>query len=183
MRRRGRTRISAKNQATIPVAALRRAGLKPGDELRVEAAGAGRIILTRVEETLAGYTGALLTLGVVALAVVATNPFALVFVLPSLHAWLWLPQLRGRALALRTGVLLLGFAGPALLVWSFAVRFGLGLDAPWYIAWLFSLDRERGFRALGQHPLMTPFPENAQDPVGRNGVAIGCHEQLGGGRQ
>jgi len=91
------------------------------------------------EETLAGYTGALLALGVVALAVVATNPFALAFVLPSLHAWLWLPQLRGRALALRTGVLLLGFAGPALLVWSFAVRFGLGLDAPWYIAWLFSL--------------------------------------------
>jgi hypothetical protein len=46
---------------------------------------------------------------------------------------------RGRAFALRTGVLLLGFAGPALLVWSFAVRFGLGLDAPWYIAWLYSL--------------------------------------------
>ena len=59
VRRRGRRRISAKNQATIPVAALRRAGLKPGDELRVEAAGAGRIILTRVEETLAGYAGRL----------------------------------------------------------------------------------------------------------------------------
>jgi bifunctional DNA-binding transcriptional regulator/antitoxin component of YhaV-PrlF toxin-antitoxin module len=58
-RRRGRTRISAKNQATIPVAALRRAGLEPGDELRVEAAGAGRIVLTRVEETLAGYAGRL----------------------------------------------------------------------------------------------------------------------------
>src|SRR5439155_936012 len=56
-RRRGRTRLSVKNQATIPVAALRRAGLKPGDELRVEAAGAGRIVLTRVEETLAGYAG------------------------------------------------------------------------------------------------------------------------------
>ena len=58
-RRRGRTRISAKNQATIPVAALRRAGLKPGDELRVEAAGAGRIVLSRVEETLAIYAGRL----------------------------------------------------------------------------------------------------------------------------
>ena len=58
-RQRGRTRISVKNQATIPVAALRRAGLKPGDELRVEAAGAGRIVLTRVEETLAGYAGRL----------------------------------------------------------------------------------------------------------------------------
>lgn len=58
-RRRGRTRISSKNQATIPVAALRRAGLKPGDELRVESAGAGRIVLSRVEETLAGYAGRL----------------------------------------------------------------------------------------------------------------------------
>ncbi|PYM59951.1 MAG: hypothetical protein DMD77_02835 [Candidatus Rokuibacteriota bacterium] len=59
VRRRGRTRISAKNQITIPVAALRRAGLKPGDELRVEAAGAGRIVLTRVEEALGGYAGRL----------------------------------------------------------------------------------------------------------------------------
>lgn len=58
-RRRGHTRISAKNQATIPVAALRRAGLKPGDELQVQAAGAGRIVLSRVEETLATYAGRL----------------------------------------------------------------------------------------------------------------------------
>jgi len=58
-RQRGRTRISAKNQATIPVVALRRAGLKPGDEVQVEAIGAGRIVLTRVEETLAGYAGRL----------------------------------------------------------------------------------------------------------------------------
>ena len=58
-RRRGRIRISAKNQATIPVAVLRRAGLKPGDELWVETAGAGRIVLTLVEETLAGYAGRL----------------------------------------------------------------------------------------------------------------------------
>ncbi len=58
-RQRGRTRISAKNQATIPVVALRRAGLKPGDAVQVEAIGAGRIVLTRVEETLAGYAGRL----------------------------------------------------------------------------------------------------------------------------
>jgi bifunctional DNA-binding transcriptional regulator/antitoxin component of YhaV-PrlF toxin-antitoxin module len=55
----GRTRLSAKNQATIPVAALRRAGLKPGDELQVEAAGAGRIVLSRVEETLTRHAGRL----------------------------------------------------------------------------------------------------------------------------
>lgn len=58
-RRRGQTRLSAKNQATIPVTALRRAGLKPGDELRVEAAGNGRIVLTRVQEPLASYAGRL----------------------------------------------------------------------------------------------------------------------------
>jgi bifunctional DNA-binding transcriptional regulator/antitoxin component of YhaV-PrlF toxin-antitoxin module len=58
-RLRGRTRLSAKHQATIPVAALRRAGLKPGDQLQVEAAGAGRIVLMRVEETVASYAGRL----------------------------------------------------------------------------------------------------------------------------
>src|SRR2546428_547383 len=41
VRKRGRTRISAKNQTTIPVAALRRAGLKPGDERRGDAADVG----------------------------------------------------------------------------------------------------------------------------------------------
>jgi len=58
-RRPGRTRLSAKHQATIPVAALRQAGLKPGDELQVEADGPGRIVLTRVAETLAAYAGRL----------------------------------------------------------------------------------------------------------------------------
>jgi len=47
---RGRTRISAKNQATIPVEALKRAGLKSGDELPVEAAGPGRIVLVRASD-------------------------------------------------------------------------------------------------------------------------------------
>ena len=93
----------------------------------------------RPEEELAGATGALLVLGVVALVVVATNPFALIFVLPSLHAWLWLPQVRERAAWTRAAVLLVGFAGPLLLLGSFATRFGLGLDAPWYIAELFAV--------------------------------------------
>ena len=93
----------------------------------------------RAEEELAGHTAALLALGVVALLVVATNPFALVFLLPSLHVWLWLPQVRERAVPLRAAVLAAGFAGPALLLWSFASRYGLGFDAPWYVAWLFVL--------------------------------------------
>jgi hypothetical protein len=93
----------------------------------------------RPEEELAGHTGALLALGVVALLVVATNPFGLVFLLPSLHAWLWVPQVRQSPVWGRVLVLAAGFAGPALLVWSFASRFGLGWDAPWYIVSLFPI--------------------------------------------
>jgi hypothetical protein len=93
----------------------------------------------RIEEQLAGQTGALLALSVVGLLVAATNPFALLFVLPSLHIWLWLPQVQGRPRVLRALVLLAGFLGPALLVWSFADRYGLGWDAPWYVARLFAV--------------------------------------------
>ncbi len=87
-------------------------------------------------ETVAGHTVALLALAVIGLAVVALNPFALVYLLPSLHAWLWLPQLSERPVALRIAVLAAGLLGPAVLVGSFAFRFGLGLDAPWYLTLL-----------------------------------------------
>jgi hypothetical protein len=86
------------------------------------------------EEELAGEAAALLCLGAVALLVVATNPFALLFVLPSMHAWLWLPNLRGRPPWLRAGVVLVGFAGPGLVLGSFAFRYGLGWHAPWFVA-------------------------------------------------
>jgi hypothetical protein len=85
-------------------------------------------------EELAGATGALLALAVVALLVVATNPFALIFLLPSLHAWLWLPHVRPRPLWTRLAVLGVGFLGPLLLAGSLAARYGLGLDTPWYVA-------------------------------------------------
>jgi hypothetical protein len=87
----------------------------------------------RVEETLAGHAVALLALGLTALVVVATNPFSLVYLLPSLYAWLWLPQVQGASPLARAALLVLGLAGPALLVVSFATRFDLGLDAPWYL--------------------------------------------------
>jgi hypothetical protein len=90
-------------------------------------------------DELAGYTVALLVLGVLALVVIATNAFALLFLLPSLHAWLWLTQLRDERPALRAAVLAAGFAGPVLLLASFAVRFGLGFDAPWYVAALIAV--------------------------------------------
>jgi peptidase M28-like protein len=92
----------------------------------------------RPEEEVAGHAGALLALAVVSLLVVATNPFALVFLLPSLHVWLWLPQVRERPRWTRVLVLVAGFVGPGLLLWSFAGRYGLGWDAPWYIASLFA---------------------------------------------
>ena len=69
-----------------------------------------------------------------ALLVVATNPFALVFLLPSLHAWLWLPNVRNRPISARLALFAAGLLGPLLLLGSLALRFGLGLDAPWYLA-------------------------------------------------
>jgi Peptidase family M28 len=92
-----------------------------------------------VEEELAGHTAALLALGVVALLVVATNPFALLFLLPSLHIWLWLPQVRDRGPGARAALLAAGLLGPFILVGSFMFRFGLGLDAPWYLAELVAI--------------------------------------------
>lgn len=55
----GQTKVSAKNQVTIPVDALRDSGVRPGDVLRVEADGAGRLMLTRVEELLGRYGGSI----------------------------------------------------------------------------------------------------------------------------
>jgi bifunctional DNA-binding transcriptional regulator/antitoxin component of YhaV-PrlF toxin-antitoxin module len=58
-RRRGFTRISAKHQATIPVEALKEAGLRPGDEVRVVAAGRGRVVLERDLNLVERHAGAL----------------------------------------------------------------------------------------------------------------------------
>lgn len=66
-RRRGFTRVSSKGQVTIPLQALEQTGLGPGDELKVDVDGAGRIVLTRahdgaarlraIEETAGIFTG------------------------------------------------------------------------------------------------------------------------------
>ena len=79
-------------------------------------------------------------LGVVALLVVATNPFALLFLLPSLHIWLWLPHARDRGPAAQFALLAAGLLGPFILIGSFMFRFGLGFDAPWYLAELVAID-------------------------------------------
>jgi hypothetical protein len=41
----------------LPVDALRQAGLRPGDELIVESAGAGRIVLVRAVDLLERHAG------------------------------------------------------------------------------------------------------------------------------
>ncbi|MCY4086050.1 MAG: M28 family peptidase [Actinomycetia bacterium] len=82
---------------------------------------------------LGGHIAGMLALIAVSLAVAIVQPFALIFVLPSLHVWLWLPHVRQGAFAVRVAVLALGLLGPALLLGSVVMRFDLGLDAPWYL--------------------------------------------------
>lgn len=59
----GQTKVSAKHQVTIPVSALRDAGIRAGDVLRAESDGSGRVVLTRVDELLARWSGRLATGG------------------------------------------------------------------------------------------------------------------------
>jgi bifunctional DNA-binding transcriptional regulator/antitoxin component of YhaV-PrlF toxin-antitoxin module len=49
--------ISRKNQVTLPVEALRDAGLKPGDDVRVRVVGPGRLELARVDDLIAEFAG------------------------------------------------------------------------------------------------------------------------------
>jgi hypothetical protein len=91
------------------------------------------------EEELAGQTVALLGLALVSLLVLATNPYQLLLLLPALHAWLWLPQVRSSPWPARAALLLLGLVGPVALLVSLGTRFGLGFDAPWYLLVLASL--------------------------------------------
>ena len=53
--------------------------------------------------------------------------------------------MRSSPAASRAGLIVAGFAGPALVVGSFAFRYGLGWDAPWYLLEL---------RALGYVPFV-----------------------------
>ena len=49
--------ISRKHQVTLPVAALRAAGLEPGDDVRVRALGPGRLELVRADELVEEFAG------------------------------------------------------------------------------------------------------------------------------
>jgi hypothetical protein len=88
------------------------------------------------EEELAGYTAALAGLLVLGVAVAIAHPLALVFLLPSLYAWLWLPQ-AGSAWV-RDGLFGAGLAGALLVLVSIGSRFDLGGRTPLYLLQLAS---------------------------------------------
>ena len=77
---------------------------------------------TSAADRLTGLAVGLALLGIVAVALALAKPYALVFVLPSLYAWLWLP-LEGRA-------------------WQRAVAFAVGLAGP--VTGVLLLARELG---------------------------------------
>ncbi|MGH7882993.1 MAG: AbrB/MazE/SpoVT family DNA-binding domain-containing protein [Candidatus Dormibacteraceae bacterium] len=56
-RRRGFTHLTAKYQLTIPRAAADLSGFHPGDDLRVEAAGEGQILLIREQDPIEALVG------------------------------------------------------------------------------------------------------------------------------
>jgi hypothetical protein len=93
---------------------------------------------TRPEE-LGGHLAAMVVLLGVTLVLTVVNPYSLLFVLPSLHAWLWLPHVPREPFGARAALYAAGFVGPLLLVVSIAVRLGTGLDAIWYLVALVSV--------------------------------------------
>lgn len=58
-RRRGATRISSKNQITIPASALRAAGLEIGERVVAHADGPGRVVLEREHDVIAEFAGSM----------------------------------------------------------------------------------------------------------------------------
>ena len=100
--------------------------------------GRRRLIPSRpsdASEQLAGLAAALAGLGVLALVLALVKPYALVFVLPSLYAWMWLP-LRGR-LWHRALLFAVGLAGPLLGVLLLSRELDLSaVDTPLYVVGL-----------------------------------------------
>lgn len=52
-------KISAKHQITIPIGAVRAAGLRTGDRMRAEARGRGRVLLVREGDPVTRHAGSL----------------------------------------------------------------------------------------------------------------------------
>jgi hypothetical protein len=101
--------------------------------LRVRARLVPRIRATP-EEDLAAYAVAFVALLLVSALTALVSPYGLLFVLPSMYAWLLLPRLR-RARGWLTDVVFgLGLIGPVLPVVVIAEQLELGARAPLYAA-------------------------------------------------
>jgi Peptidase family M28 len=99
------------------------------------------------EEELAGYAASLTGLGILALAVAFYHPLALLLLLPSLYAWLWLATTSDRAWA-RDVFYGAGLAGAALVLVSIGGRFDLGARTPLYLVELVTVGYIPWFTAL-----------------------------------
>ena len=91
------------------------------------------------DEVLAGYAVSLLALGAIAIATAMISAYALVFVVPSLYAWLWLPQIGARGTWFRDVLYGVGLAGPVLALTAIGTQLELGLNAPLYVISLMTL--------------------------------------------
>ena len=118
------------------------------------------------EERLAGYTSALAWLGAVAVVVALVKPYALVFVLPSLYAWLWLP-LHTR-LWPRVGLYLVGLLGPVGGLLLLGNELGLGpADTALYVVGLATVGYVGLFTVLVAIAWLAPATQLAALAVGR----------------
>jgi hypothetical protein len=83
-------------------------------------------------DELGGYAAALAALGLLALVVALVEPLALVFLVPSLYAWLWLPQTAVRTW-IRDVVFGVGLAGALFVLLAVGARLHLGARTPLYL--------------------------------------------------
>jgi hypothetical protein len=88
----------------------------------------------RPEEDLGAYAVAFVALLAIAAWTALVSPYTLVFLLPSLYAWLALPQLRRGPGWLTDVTFGIGLSGPVLAVVVLAKQLDLGLRAPLYAA-------------------------------------------------
>ncbi|HET8741389.1 MAG TPA: M28 family peptidase [Gaiella sp.] len=86
------------------------------------------------EDELAAYTVAFVALLGIAIGTVLVSPYSLLFVVPSLYAWLWLPQLRSSPAWVTDVAYGAGLVGPVLAVVVLAEQLDLGARAPVYAA-------------------------------------------------
>jgi hypothetical protein len=87
---------------------------------------------SRPASSAAPFVVALAALLCIAVVVAAVNRFALVLVLPSLYAWIWLPHLAGRRQWLGDALWGIGVVGPIAAVIVIAEELRLGIDAVVY---------------------------------------------------